>query len=468
MKKRIIALALALLMAVSLLPTVAFATPTNHALADLVGAPETEVVFEDTITIPSGVTATVSFITKDSTTIYTVPGETYPVPDPGEGMKWVCTEHNNSVVLTYEAQCVEHEQAENSHVCDRCGTVLSECVFEGPYFDTCLICGEPNPDLCISDNTIVGIAQGGPYNLYLGGIYMGEYSFLSTDDGKFIVMNEEGVVYAYRDSIFNSVKRAVVPFDELFGKGDAVEIAKAYALDRRENAPDLEDFESALEAYEGFPEGDDVEYEWEYINGGLMVEIESKTDNFLSWLIQTIFALIGNSGASTNHFYYLAPTDIGVSSDPMVVALTETVYQLEHQYTIWTCNNDGTHSCTCINCGDTKTDACRFTEANPTRCIDCGSVNPEVKNVKAKVTMSSKTTGLLFKKKTVYTYTINVSADNTDIKKVEYSLNDGKLFLPGVAFTSISKMPSFKIRVTDSDGMKHVLTYPTDTINTLK
>ena len=275
--------------------------------------------------------------------------------------------------------------------------------------------------VCVYEETLTGI-EPGQFDLYLNGVFAGTCDFIREGEKWLIRDVASGKYYAYQ----NATDRA---------PGTLVMVADPNKADQAA---------------------------WSYTNGCFCMTVKSRTDNIFNWLVDSVFALINNSGESIDKTVYLSN---GRLSDSMSFAfLRHTRIDGEHSYSGWTSNGDGTHSRYCTKCGKVELGKCEFgADGKCTVCSNASSVAK--KNIGVSVAIKSKTSGLILNRRTSYTYQINVEASGTKVRWIEYSLDGGRIWLSGSAFVMPLQLKSFRIRVTDADNYAHVFVYNEGTVS---
>lgn len=194
-------------------------------------------------------------------------------------------------------------------------------------------------------------------------------------------------------------------------------------------------------------------FTWTYSNNRFSVVVQGSTSGG-SW---------GNRwGSSRNTTYYLVSSGSGIGVATSSSGATASFWQEvsgDHVYGDPVANN-GMHDATCVNCGNVYSEAC-----NDADCQLCNPPIPEAV-IRVSVDVTSKSSGGSWgnwwgssSSRTTYTAKITASAENAQIQSVAYSTNGGSSWTTGTSFTSSSKIESFRIRVTTTDGQVFYFEY---------
>ncbi len=288
------------------------------------------------------------------------------------------------------------------------------CTNEGCDYEE----GKPDPkpeeDACIymQEKSLV---SGQTYKLTLGGSHVGMYTFTQTSDG-WTIQNADGKYVALN--------------------GSSLTLS-------------------------------DSAFSWTY-SGSRFSAQSSSSSSSNSW-----WGSWGGWGSSRKTTYYLVANGATVGVSTSNSGAAAKFYQEttgSHAYGSPVAAN-GKHTYTCGNCGNVKTETCMDPE-----CSLCHPVIPEaVIHVSVSVTKSTGSSsgswwgnwgswGSWGNRKTTYTATISVNAENTEVKSVAYSTDNGASWKNGSSFTSESEITSFNIRVEASNGQTYFFTYRNGTV----
>ncbi len=285
--------------------------------------------------------------------------------------------------------------------------------------------GKQEPEAPCTYLAEVGLVSGNAYVLKLGGNAVGTYTFTQVNDG-WSIMNADG---------------------------------KYISVDASGN---LATSDSA--------------FAWTYANGRFSADVKTSSSSSSSWFSSIFGNLFGSS--SSTKTYYLAASGSSLTASTSTTNTAASFYQEtsgEHVYGEATAAN-GKHIFTCQNCGNVKEEVC-----NEATCELCNPPVVEkpaaVINVAVKITESTSSSssssswfsslfGSLFgsSKKTTYTATITVTAENATVDTVAYSTDGGSTWTTGTSFTSDSEITTFDIRVKDTDGNTYLYTYANGSI----
>ena len=216
---------------------------------------------------------------------------------------------------------------------------------------------------------------------------------------------------------------------------------------------------------------------WTFSNNSFSYVVETTSSSNNNWLGNILGGLLGGilGGGSTTTkttYYLVAANGAPAVSTNAATAKFLVVSTGDHVYGN-PVSKDGKHVFTCTVCGNVKETVC--TDENCPLCHPVIPEEPETPevpeanvNVSVNVTSSSSSSGNWFENlfggifgsssKKTYTATINVSAEGTDVKKVEYS-TDGTNWNEGTSFTSDSNITKFYIRVTGTNNVVYEFTY---------
>lgn len=204
----------------------------------------------------------------------------------------------------------------------------------------------------------------------------------------------------------------------------------------------------------------DTPFEWTYKNGAFSASVETTQRTNGYWFFFIYFP--GNTQTVTTTYYLSTVTD-GAYLSTMSVS-TEFYKEIfaEHEWgTLIDCN-DGNHKHTCKNCGEVEIKEHKYDEITH-KCI-CGAYDPTFTTVDVTATYDTNTqrqfSGFLFwgtwRNVTTYTATVKVNATGLNVTKVEVAASENGMWIQSNTFTANSEISQFFVRVTTSDGAKHL------------
>ena len=209
----------------------------------------------------------------------------------------------------------------------------------------------------------------------------------------------------------------------------------------------------------------DSPFAWTYKNGAFSASVTTEQKSGGHWFL---FWYVPGRGCKTvTTTYYLSTIADGAKlSTCCVCAELYTTISGEHDFGCWIDCKDGVnHKHICKYCGKTETDEHHFDFATH-KCIECGAYDPSATSISVTATYATKAQkqsygllGWLFgkcKTVTTYTATVKVNAEGLKATKVEVSADQKCGWTKSNTFTSNSEIGQFFVRVTTSDGTKHL------------
>ena len=207
----------------------------------------------------------------------------------------------------------------------------------------------------------------------------------------------------------------------------------------------------------------DSPFAWTYKNGAFSASVTTEQKSGGHWFL---FWYVPGRGCKTvTTTYYLSTvTDGAKLSTCSVCAELYKEVTGEHEYGCWEDCKDGTHKHVCKYCGKTQIEAHKYDQITH-KCI-CGAYDPSATSISVTATYATKAQkqsygllGWLFgkcKTVTTYTATVKVNAEGLKVTKVEVSADQKCGWTKSNTFTSNSEIGQFFVRVTTSDGTKHL------------
>ncbi|MDO4813393.1 MAG: hypothetical protein Q3995_07760 [Eubacteriales bacterium] len=206
----------------------------------------------------------------------------------------------------------------------------------------------------------------------------------------------------------------------------------------------------------------DEAFAWTYKNGSFSASVKTEQKSGGYWWGWIYIPGCGSKTVTTT--YYLSTVTDGANlSTCCVCAELYTTVSGDHDFGCWIdCKDGANHKRQCKHCGEWETEAHDYDETTH-KCV-CGAYNPSCAVMDVTATYATKTqkqfSGFLFwgtwKNVTTYTATVKVNAEGMKVTKVEVAASENGYWTKGNTFTSNSEIEQFFVRVTTSDGEKHL------------